>query len=679
MNFFRLCFVFASLIGYLLHIHCRGAQRLLSQLELSHTVPPRSPSPYSSPSTNSSFLSLVSSPSTSPISLSSSSLSSFKSSIAFPSKGEEIPPSRHSPAVDVIFSRSGNSSPCKSPSYMDRYAILREARSDSMSGDDESRVPKKDTFTLCQETDEKDDSGKIILKVSRFVDTVSIEREIPPQSTSSNSSSSKSRKMTAEQSKNNAIRSGSKVDDSPSDVNEKNKVISTSVDTEKKRKNKNLKNSNNKISGKRNASPPKIYNYRDNPKYFFYSYTGDSSTEIPLAKLANSKSNSSLKSVASSRQSSSVNKSITKSASSKSLSSKSAPKTSGAMTKSSSSYSRLSSNRQRSTAVSKANCSMKSSSSSKSIASNASTSSAGSSFSVKSTSSNSSNSTSSFKSASSSQSCKRSNSTSRAKSASSSGVSLKSSCSSCKSSTKSKPASSKSNAFSSKYEALTKASSSSQKSNSLYNCAPTSLKFDNLFSKSPSPTYNSLDSNSSSKYDTLSSKSSREASLSRDADLSSCSSSSASTATIRSYRSLLPASLRGSSESYKSSKEKSNQKDKVRAGEPLASTSKNKIPDDTNRRVKNSSNKKVSSKPNERCISVGKDMLEKALRSGRNKSTKIGKGIKGVRWKEEEELKENNNNTPAKNSKQSNECDKTEGITKIQSKIFSGRQYYRMK
>ena len=433
----------------------------------------------------------------------------------------------------------------------------------------------------------------------------------------------------------------------------------------------NIKNSNNSVSAKGN-SLPKVYNYRDNPKYFFYSYTGDSSKEIPLAKLANSKSNLSLKSAASNKSSTSSSKSITKSASSKSLSTKKTAKDKcSGMTKSSSSSSRLSGNNKRSSSGSRGvTSSIKSSSSNKSIASTASTSSGSSLRSLK--SSSSSNSTSSFKSAVSSQSSSGGGyqpskydkcPSSSAKNKASKYASFKNvSC-------KSKSISSKSNSFSLKYEALSNASSTgcSQVHN---NFAPASLRIESMFSKSPSPTYNSLDSNSSSKYDTLSSKSSREGSLSRDFDVSSCSSSSASTATIRSYRSLLPASLRG--ETYKQSKEKmSSSKEKKSIG---VNSNFQSLNNDSgfSPGKKNSDN----FKSNEKGINVGKDLFEKAIKGNKYK-TKLSKGIKGVRWKEDE-WTEDNNNTPAKKPKQAHECRK-DGILKMQYKMFAGRQYCRLK
>lgn len=405
------------------------------------------------------------------------------------------------------------------------------------------------------------------------------------------------------------------------------------------------------VSGikKNNASNAnKTYSYRENPKYFFYSYTGDSSKEIPLAKLANSKSNSSLKS--SSKNSS--GKSLTKSVSSKSLSSKSVANNKGCnLPKSSSSSSRLSSNKRCiSSKGVNSSSSIKSSSSNKSIVSTSSGSS------VKSCSSSAS--ASSYKSAMSSQNYSSTGIEISKTSVTTTGISKIAS---------SKPLIKKCSISQLKNNETTSSKLPSTTS-SKKEQPSVALRFDSVFSKSPTPMYNSLESNSSLKYDTLSSKSSREGSLSRDLDVSSCSSSSASTITVRSYRSLIPASFRsGDKNKYKHSIDRA----KVTSnsnGESSCASGKSKI----DRKDGRSSVAKAS----EKGMSIGKDILEKAIKGNRNKSSKIGKGIKAVRWNEFEE-KEDNNNTPVKKAKQENENRKSNSILK--RKIFSGRQYCRLK
>ncbi|KAF2358648.1 hypothetical protein FHG87_010593 [Trinorchestia longiramus] len=455
------------------------------------------------------------------------------------------------------------------------------------------------------------------------------------------------------------------------------------------------------------TSDPKLpskFSYRDNPKYFFYSYTGDSATEVPLANLASSKSSSSLR--CSGKYPS--GRSMTKSVSSKSLSSKTKGSSKTRLPKSSSSSSRLA-KRTIDDAV------MRSSSSNKSISSAASTSSNSSICSI--TSRCSTNSSVSYKSAVSSQSGSSVTKSKMSRSLASSynepqltkSISFARSASQANQvsssgpphhSTSFKIAKSFSSAEnespvlgaasidkkSSSLKAQTMPKPSSCKKSSAYSYTNSLSKLESFFCKSPPVNYNSLECNSpNSKHDTLSScKSSREGSLSRELDLSSCSSSSASTATVRSYRSLLPAGLRVSHDTTairnRENKDASsctlvNPNQKIIQKEFKKSSESESSPSlqENEVRSEKSSNKEKNLDKNK---SVGKEIIERAFKGGKGKSSRLGRSIKGVRWKEGD--KEDNNNTPAKKAKPGTENRKNEGGI-LRSKVFSGRHYYRFK
>lgn len=480
----------------------------------------------------------------------------------------------------------------------------------------------------------------------------------------------------------------------------KTSILNEKTTTQKKTVSKAPRKTRSAIDNKDKALPAK-FSYRDNPKYFFYSYTGDSATEVPLAAIASSKSSSSLKSTAKTSSGRQMIKSASsKSLSSKGLSHKGVKSRNSSLQKSSSSSSRLA----KKTGVHEAT--IRPSSSNKSIASTASTSSSNS---VRSNNSLcSTNSSLSFKSALSSQSNSSSSRSRNSRLCSSNDLkhqrassitksmteqNKKGATASCTSTFKIGKSFSCSKALSTPGTSSNVAANlSKDKTPSVPKSAtrdgkksgyPHSLaKLESFFCKSPSPNYNSLESNSScSKYDALSSsKSSREGSLSRELDLSSCSSSSASTATVRSYRSLLPASLRGNgsnrsrdvSEKLKTGiSAESNNKQSEKCGNKEMSNEESPKSDGSN---KNGIGRKE--KNGDRRMSVGKEMIEKALKGGKSKSSRFGRGMKGVRWKEPNE-KEDNNNTPAKKAKSLKEAKKSEGI--LRSKMFSGRHYNRFK
>jgi hypothetical protein len=75
-------------------------------------------------------------------------------------------------------------------------------------------------------------------------------------------------------------------------------------------------------------------------------------------------------------------------------------------------------------------------------------------------------------------------------------------------------------------------------------------------------------------------------------------------------------------------------------------------------------------------INVGKERIVPTFKAGKNKSSRLGRSIKGVSWMEG--VKEDNNNTPAKKAKPATDNRKGEGGS-LRARVFSGRNYYRFK